>query len=633
MKDNILRRFDLSGGFFGRYKALLREVIIPYQEEVLHDRQSGTERSSAIENFRLAGQAQRGGQPDRGFEGMVFQDSDVYKWLEAAAYHLVAFPDERLEQRCDKVIELIAGAQHEDGYLNTYFTIKQPEDRWTNLQEGHELYCAGHLIEAAVAYAEATGKQRLLDVAKAFSDHIYRRFVTEGQPGHPGHPEVELALMRLYRHTGEKRYLDLAAHFIDVRGTDPDFYVRERALHPWTVWGSNPRDTEYTQSDRPVRELEHATGHAVRAVYLYTGMADLAAHTGDAALLAACQRLWDNITNKQMYITGGIGSCYEGEAFTKDYHLPSDTAYAETCAAIGLIFFARRMLAAEKNSRYGDVMERALYNGVLAGMGEDGVSYFYVNPLEVIPGLSGEAKPHRHALPQRPRWFACACCPPNAARLLSSLAKYAWSLDDDTVYAHLFIEGRLNTGDGELRAETAYPHEGTVRFSFAPRNEVMARDLAVRLPGWSEKTAIEINGKPAQYSVLGGYAMIQGPFRAGDSVEVRFDMKPRRVFANSLVSADSGRVAFMRGPLVYCAEGADNEGDVLRLRADREAEPREAFEKGMAVLQVPGLRLSADDALYSHERPQGRPCLIKLIPYYAWGNRGPGEMRVWIPEE
>ncbi|HEX3020914.1 MAG TPA: beta-L-arabinofuranosidase domain-containing protein, partial [Lachnospiraceae bacterium] len=416
--SDLLKNFTVSDNFLGRYERLVNDVVIPYQEKVLNDEIEDAEKSHAIENFRAAAKMIATGKCDEEFYGMVFQDSDVAKWLEAAAYTLLKYPDQELEKRCDEVIDLIGQAQHEDGYLNTYFTVKEPDKRWTNLQEAHELYCAGHMMEAAVAYAESTGKTKLLSIMSNMADHMYQRFFKEGVPGYSGHPEVELALMRLYRCTRNEKYKELAEHFINVRGVDSDYFSKERQKNKWTVWGSDPSNKEYTQSHAPVREQVKAVGHAVRAVYLYTGMADVASETKDQVLANACETLWENITESRMYVTGAIGSAYEGEAFTKDYHLPNDTAYAETCASIGLIFFSRKMLDLNKNGKYADVMERALYNCVLAGMQLDGERFFYVNPLEVIPGISGESVTHHHALPQRPKWFACACCPPNVARLL-----------------------------------------------------------------------------------------------------------------------------------------------------------------------------------------------------------------------
>lgn len=632
MDYSIIHKFKITDSFFGRYEQLVCDSVIPYQEKALRDEIEGADKSHCIENFRMAAEKLKTGKTEGEFYGMVFQDSDVAKWLEGAAYSLLYKPDKELEGRCDEVIELLGSAQHEDGYLNTYFTIKEPDKRWSNLCEAHELYCAGHLIEAACAYFECTGKSRFLDIMKKYADCIYTHFITEGAEGWSGHPEIELALMRLYRCTGEERYYELAKHFIDVRGTDPQFYVKEREKCGWTVWGNNPHDTRYSQCNAPVRELSVASGHAVRAVYLYTAMADLAAKDKDAELLSACKRLWNSITRNRMYITGGIGSAYEGEAFTVDYHLPNDTAYAETCAAIGLIFFANKMLKADRSSEYANVMERALYNCVLAGMELDGKKFFYVNPLEIVPGISGTAQSMPHVRPIRPKWFTCACCPPNVARLLPSIAEYAWHTEENTVYSNLFIAGTLDLSDtfgGKISLESDFPYNGGLKYK-AEGN--FSGTLSVRIPDYAEKLVITKNGKAAEYEIKNGYAYINS-IVGGDIIEVDFSIHPRFVYANSKVSADSGKAAVQYGALVYCAEGADN-GEVLNLAIDDSAEirvgeyePNTLF--GIRRLYAKGERITTSDSLYSYEKPTAKPCEITLIPYYAHSNRGENQMRVW----
>lgn len=660
MNIDALRLFTVDDAFLGRYMRLVTGTVIPYQEDILNDRIPGVEKSHAVENFRLAAQVIETDSCSGEFHGMVFQDSDVAKWLEAAAYSLALKPDAALEKRCDEMIALIGRAQQKDGYLNSYFTVKERGKRWTNLREAHELYCAGHMMEAAVAYYECTGKRNLLDIMCRMADHIYTRFVTEKAPGFPGHPEVELALVRLYGATGETRYLELARHFIDVRGVDSEYFRKESEERGWQLWGGWNGDKEYTQSHAPVREQQDAVGHAVRAVYLYSGMASVALETGDQALAAACRRLWESITRRRMYITGAIGSAYEGEAFTKDYHLPNDTAYGETCASIGLIFFARRMLELDKKGEYADVMERAFYNTVLAGMQLDGRSFFYVNALESLPGISGKAVTHRHALPVRPQWFACACCPPNAARLIASISRYAWMLDDGkqgnsgsggtTIYSLLFIGGTLDlsTQAGvKIHVATGYPYDGRVEYSFEPcgGRQSVRLTLAVRIPGWSHGTASQaatarctLNGKEIHCTVTNSFAYIKEDFASGDRLAFEFTMDIKRIYPSPRINEDSGKVAFTRGPLVYCAEASDNPGGVLNLRVKRDAVPRllpfstdELF--GVQKLSVAGRRILDTGALYCDERPQEEDCDITLVPYYAWSNRGENEMRVWIPEE
>lgn len=639
----LIRDFTVGEGFFGRYEKLVRDVVLPYQERALNDQIEGAEKSHCIENFRMAAKKLKTGSCEGEFYGMVFQDSDVAKWLEGAAYSLAQSPDAELEKRCDEIIELIGEAQHKGGYLNTYFTVKEPEKRWTNLHEAHELYCAGHMIEAAVAYAECTGKKRFLEIMCAMADHIYRHFIEEGAEGYPGHPEIELALMRLYRSTKEERYKELALHFINVRGVDSDYYKKEYEKNPWRVWGNNVEDKIYGQNYAPVRQQDKAVGHAVRAVYLYTGMADAAAETEDTELADACKTLWNNITQHRMYVTGAIGSAYEGEAFTKDDHLPNDTAYAETCAAIGLIFFSNKMLYLERDGKYADVMERALYNCVLAGMQLDGTKFFYVNPLEALPGISGEAQTHKHTLPVRPKWFTCACCPPNLARLLGSVAEYTWHVDDGTLFCNLFIAGTLDVTEhfgGKVVLHTEYPYGNTVEYRFVPAEGKTSVEvpLAIRVPAWSKETKICLNGKAADCEIKDGYAYIKGAYTADDVITVELDLSVRRVYTSSRVSANTGKAALQRGPLIYCAEGVDNENDVLSLSLKRNGEitagdylPDELF--GIRKLFAEGYREAVNEELYSFDRQETQPCQVTFVPYYTWANRGLNQMRVWIPEK
>lgn len=622
----------MSDGFIEKYQRLIKDTVIPYQYTVLNDKAEGAEKSHVIQNFINAGKAIRGEDTGDGFYGMVFQDSDAAKWIEAAAYSLCNFPDTELENTVDELIEIIAEAQDENGYLNTYFTIKDKDKRWTNLLEAHELYCAGHMMEAACAYYETTGKRRLLDVMLENAKHIYKVFIEDGHEGCPGHPEIELALMKMYRVTNDKKCLELAEHFINTRGTDPEYYKRERDKRTWTVWGNNAEDNDYQQSGIPLRQAKRATGHAVRAVYLYTSMADLAAETNDTTLYEACKRLWKSITQKQMYITGGIGSTVHGEAFSVDYDLPSDTAYAETCASIGLIFFASKMLENEVIGEYADVMEQAFYNTVLAGMQLDGKKFFYVNPLEVVPGISGVSPTHRHDLPQRPDWYACACCPPNVARLISSFGKYAYGESEDTVYCHLYAAGKAIFENGmQLICKTEYPYGFTVKYIISG-----AGKIAVKIPHWSKAFTLNINEKDQSVVPDNGYVYLS--VSDGDEITLTLDDTPRFVYASTKIPRLTGSVSLCRGPLVYCFEGSDNCGDVLSLKLDtnkkisvHEYDPE--LLGGTQRLSVPAMRVSQNDLLYTDEKPRLTPCEAIAVPYYAWGNRGENQMRVWIPEQ
>lgn len=623
------KAYTPGGGFVGRYQKLIKETVIPYQYDVLCDQVEGAEKSHVRQNFINAGKALRGEDIGDGFYGMVFQDSDAAKWIEAAAYSLAVYPDAELERVVDDLIAVIAEAQDEDGYLNTYYTIKDREKRWTNLLEGHELYCSGHMMEAAVAYYEATGKDTLLNVMLKNAQCIYKHFVTEGNPGCAGHPEVELALMRMYHLTGEKYLLELAQHFIDVRGVDPYYFEKEVESRDWRVWGADGKDHKYMQADRPVREMSDATGHAVRAVYLYTAMADLAAETEDKELLAACRRLWESITKRQMYVTGGIGSTVLGEAFSVDYDLPSDTAYAETCASIGLMFFASKMLEQEVSGEYADIMERAFYNTVLAGMQLDGKRFFYVNPLEIVPGISGVAPTHRHDLPERPGWYTCACCPPNVARLISSFGKYAYGESADTVYCHMYADGKVALENGmELTCETGYPYELTVTY----RVTKGAGRLAVRVPGWSKTVTVTKNGNPVEMTVECGYAYVA--VTAGDAVAVAFDEAPHYVYPSARIPAISGMIALMRGPLVYCFEGKDNDGDVVGMSLTGGALTVSEYDaellNGTVKITAEAVRVQPTESLYTDCPPEEKPVTATAVPYYTWGNRGLNQMRVWM---
>ncbi|MDO4336809.1 MAG: glycoside hydrolase family 127 protein [Eubacteriales bacterium] len=624
--------YHADDSFLGRYQKLIKQEVIPYQYQVLCDQAEGAEKSHVVANFINAGKALRGENPGDGFYGMVFQDSDAAKWLEAVAYSLTIFPDQELETTADQLIELIAQAQDTDGYLNTRFTIKDRDKRWTNLLEGHELYCAGHMMEAACAYYEATGKDRLLKVMQKNAEHIYHIFIEEKKEGYPGHPEVELALMRMYHLTGDRHCLELAEHFLNIRGIDRNFFKNEQKKRNWEVWGMDAGDLYYNQSFAPVREQKDAVGHAVRAVYLYTAMADLASETEDEELQKACRRLWESITRRRMYLTGGIGSTGIGEAFTEDYDLPGDTAYCETCASIGLMFFASRMLEQDVRGEYADVMERAFYNTVLAGMQLDGKRFFYVNPLECIPGISGKAVTHSHDLTERPKWYACACCPPNTARLISSIGKYAYGENGQTAYCHLFAGGEASFENGmKLSCKTSYPYGFTVLYTITAGNG----QLAVHIPSWSSQYRILVNGSDAKYTLQDGYVYLS--VKENDTVSITLDDTPYTMYASSRVPQLSGYAAVCRGPLVYCFEGADNDQDVLSLSLKRGGSlTAEPFDKdllnGTVRITAEAVRRETTEELYTSALPAMTPCTAVAIPYYTWCNRGENQMRVWMNE-
>ena len=640
-QENIKVTAYKSDGFIGKYQKLIRDTVIPYQYSVLCDEAPDTEKSHVVKNFENAAKALHGEDVGDGFYGMVFQDSDAAKWIEAAAYSLALYPDEQLSATVDELIDKIAAAQDEDGYLDTYFTIKDREKRWQNLLEGHELYCSGHMMEAACAYYEATGKKKLLDVMEKNAEHIYKHFITEHNEGVPGHPEIELALMKMYRTTGNKKWLLLAEHFINKRGEDPHFYEKEAAKRDWSVWGNNPTEHDYQQSGKPVRAQSDATGHAVRAVYLYTGMAQLSAKCGDNALYDACKRLWESITRRRMYVTGGIGSTVIGEAFSVDYDLPPDTAYAETCASIGLMFFANAMLKNELIGEYADVMETAFYNTVLGGMQLDGKRFFYVNPLETEPGVSGKLYGYKHVLPERPGWYTCACCPPNVVRLLMSLGKYLWSETEDGVYSHIPAGTEAHFDKMDVTVESNYPWDGRVTYHITGKTEEETI-LGIHIPSWVRPGSVQvrINGKVKDITadVEKGYLILKRVWK-NDEVELVFPMKIRKIYANLKVREDAGCVAFMRGPMVYCFEGVDNPGLLQSYHIFEDAKMeeevcKEGLLEGCVLLKIKARKLeTVGDSLYSDIAPVRTLTTLTAVPYYTWGNRGENQMRVWMRGE
>ncbi|MEP9924590.1 glycoside hydrolase family 127 protein [Klebsiella sp. GN_Kp190] len=643
-----LHKLKINDPFLGQYQQLVRDVVIPYQWDALNDRIEEADPSHAIENFRIAAGRQEGE-----FYGMVFQDSDVAKWLEAVAWSLCQKPDPGLEKTADEVIELVAAAQCEDGYLNTYFTVKAPEERWTNLAECHELYCAGHMIEAGVAFFQATGKRRLLDVVCRLADHIDSVFGPGDNQlhGYPGHPEIELALMRLYDVTQEPRYIALVNYFVEARGTQPHFYDIEYEKRGktsyWNTYGPAwmVMDKPYSQAHQPISEQPVAIGHAVRFVYLMTGVAHLARLSQDEGKRRDCLRLWKNMARRQLYITGGIGSQSSGEAFSSDYDLPNDTVYAESCASIGLMMFARRMLEMEADSQYADVMERALYNTVLGGMALDGKHFFYVNPLEVHPKSLKFNHIYDHVKPVRQRWFGCACCPPNIARVLTSLGHYIYTPHGDVLYINLYVGNSVEIPVGNealrLRISGNYPWQEQVKIvidSSSPVNHT----LALRLPDWCDKPQVTLNGAPVTQDVRKGYLHISHLWQEGDTLQLTLPMPVRRIYGNPLVRHQAGQVAVQRGPLVYCLEQADNGEQLHNLQLPRDARFSAVEGKGIfarkILLQAPGYKQTAEDAenqaLWHYDRaPSSRqPQVLTFIPWFSWANRGEGEMRIWVNE-
>ena len=725
-----LKQVRITDEFWGREQELVRREVIPYQWEALNDRIAEAAPSYCMRNFKVAGRLMRekrekgrdfvapsytfrgfealpedpaNPDPDR-FYGFVFQDSDFAKWIEAVGYSLANHPDPELERIADEAIDIVCAAQAENGYLDTYYIINGMDRIFTNLRDHHELYCFGHLVEGAIAYYQATGKDKLLKAAERYGTFIGQWFGRgEDQcKGYPGHEIAEMALARLYELTGEEKYLELGSFFLDMRGQKPyyfDLEERERAAHegrPYKEPGEGLRYT-YHQAHLPVREQSEAVGHSVRAVYLYSGMADVARLKKDEDLYAACKRLWHSIVGEKLYITGGIGGTHLGEAFSFPYDLPNDTAYSETCAAIGLAFFARRMLEIEAVGEYGDVMEQALYNTVLAGMALDGKSFFYVNPLEVLPEASEKDERKRHVKSMRQKWFGCACCPPNIARIVSSLGAYVYTANENTLYTHLYVGSRIDCSLGgeqfKMLVESDFPWEGDVKVTLCAAGRVQGT-LAFRIPGWCRRAEVLAQADDvtlAECQVLAGelvikasaqadhgkslgngqapdniqlsrclnagrtiavhfekgYVYLTGEWRDGDEIFLTFPMETHMISANTKVRENVGKVAFTRGPICYCLEEVDNGKDMHLLRADEDklmtaegvldlsaiaVEKTNELGHEMCILKIPGRRLlaTAGEELYVDYIPvRGSETTLTLVPYYAWNNRGEGEMQVW----
>ena len=565
----------------------------------------------------------------------IFGDSDVAKWIEAVSYSLATHPDPQLAQTLDEVVNKVIAAQQPDGYLNTHFIVVQPEMRWKNLRDWHEMYCAGHLMEGAVAHAQATGERKLLDALARYADHIDATFGPEPgkKRGYCGHPEIELALVRLYHATGNPRYLKLATFFVDERGRQPHYYdieARERGEDPASFWA---KTYEYCQAHVPIRQQDKVVGHAVRAMYLFSAVADLAHENNDPTLRETCDRLWDNLIHRRMYITGGIGPSRHNEGFTEDYDLPDETAYAETCATIGLIFWNHRLLQFEGDRRFADVMERGLYNGFLSGVTLSGDRFLYENPLSTNGSRHHE------------EWFYCPCCPPNVARLLASVGGYFYSTGAEDVWVHLFASNHAKVEVAgtalTLREETQYPWDGKVTLQMELERPATFT-LHLRLPEWCPGYRLSVNGKALQVQPgPGGYLAVRREWQNGDTVVYEMEMPVQLVWSNPAVRQLEGRVAIQRGPVVYCLESVDNPATPLdRISIDPEGflkactvEQRPDLLGGVAIIRGPGRAIQAEgwgEVLYRPEAPGEEEITLTAVPYCTWDNREPGEMRVWL---
>ncbi|MEO6288190.1 MAG: beta-L-arabinofuranosidase domain-containing protein [Dyadobacter sp.] len=582
------------------------------------------EKSGRIRNFEKV--ARKQGEKH---EGIYYDDSDVYKAIEAMAYSLKNRPDAALEKKADEWIDKIAAAQQPDGYLNTFYTLTDINQRWTDMEK-HEDYCAGHLMEAAVAYYNTTGKRKLLDVAIRLADHIDATFRVANRPWVSGHQEIELALMKMYHLTKEDRYLKLADWFLQQRGHG---YGKGKI---WDEW----KDPKYCQDDVPVKQQKEITGHAVRAMYQYTGAADVASVTLDPGYMNAMTAVWEDVVYRNMYLTGGIGSSGHNEGFTDDYDLPNGAAYSETCASVGMVFWNQRMNSLTGDAKYIDVLERSLYNGALDGLSLSGDHFFYGNPLSSIGNNSRNA------------WFGTACCPSNIARLVASVGDYIYGKSDNKVWVNLFVGSntsfRIGKTNVPLRMDTNYPWEGNIKIKVSPAQKVKYA-LNIRIPGWAANTAVPgelysfkttgnekfeifLNGKPVTYQLEKGYAVIDRTWQNGDEVEVKLPMEVRQIQSRKEVKANEDRIALQRGPLVYCVEGADNAGEVWNLLMPENptfnTQKSQILDESVISVQANLLRVqAAADGLNVKTTPQ----LVTAIPYYTWANRGKGPMQVWLP--
>ena len=613
-----LSQAAIVAGFWKERLAVNRTAIIP------------AEQKQCKETGRLDVWTWKPGQPN---EPHIFWDSDVAKWIEAVAYAHYEQPDPVAEAQADAYIEAMGKAQAADGYCNSHFLRVEPAMRWTDLRNAHELYCAGHLIEAAVAYYQATGKDALLKIMLRYVDYIRTVFGTApGQiRGYCGHQEIELALVKLYHLTRDPKHLELAAYFVNERGHFPHYWDIE--MEAWKSRGGYPRwlhSYEYSQSEMPARELSIVKGHAVRAMYFYSAMADLAAETNDVALLDACHRLWHDLTQHKTYVTGGLGSSRDNEGFTAAYDLPNETAYSETCAAIGLVFWAQRLLAITPDRRYADLIEIALYNAILSGASLDGVKFFYDNPL---------ASNGKH---NRQDWFGCSCCPTNVGRFLSALPQYIANTSADGIWIHQYISSQvtaeINGTSVTLRQQTDYPKTPDILFTITPAKPARFT-LRLRIPAWAENSTLLINNASISCTPdPHGYVAITRDWQPGDTVKLTLPLTVRYIYARPEVSYDAGRAALMRGPIVYCVEEIDN-GKALAsavlpdLSTWREL-PGDGMFQHFTLLETSSATapLPCPDGapLYTTTPVPLAPKKLRAVPYFLWNNRGPGEMRVWL---
>ena len=655
-------KVTVTSAFWGRYRNMVTSNALPYQWEALDDKvpvdvpegttwgENGAPYSHSLRNLRIAA-----GEENGEFSGQPFQDTDVSKWLESASYALRLAPEgidpSELESKVEEAVALFDEAQDEDGYLDTKFEIDLgPEQRFKGLRWSHELYTMGHFIEAAVAHHLATGSERALNVARRAAQCIDDHFGDEEGKIHgaDGHPEIELALARLYEATGERQWLQLAAWFIRVRGQDPKFYDKQDAAGGPKFYEGLNMPLSYFVADKPVLELTEAQGHAVRQLYLAIAIAKVGHLLGDEDMLAAAQLLWKNIIRHRMYVTGAVGSTQVGESFTYDNDLPNDLVYGETCASVAMVFFGEAMMDIKPSGVTGDVIERELFNGTLSGMQLDGKRYFYVNPLEADPVASKGTPNKHHILTRRAGWFDCACCPANLTRLVTSVDRYLYTVGsgeyEGTIFAHQFIANRAEFAEGFVVEQTqvgeGYPWTGDIAFHVDNPNQ-LERKLAIRIPGWAKDWTLNVNGEQLVPDVVDGFVTIDASSENTD-IELHFDMPVRKVRAALRVRDDIGKVAFARGPVVFCMEECDNVAPLWLDAVPEVAEAEATYEpdllNGVVQVKVTGERLAATDEDVQLYRSDSQPydnetAELTLIPYYAWCNRAEGQMQVWVREE
>ncbi len=631
MKSIDLKNVKITGGYWKARTDINRNITLPTEYDQLKE-------TGRLYTFRQEWTEGMANKPH------YFWDSDIAKWIEAGAYSLIHYPDANLEKQIDDVINEIESAQWEDGYLNSYYTVVEKENRWKNILLNHELYCAGHLIEAAVEYYKATDKNKFLKIMCKYADHIDSIFgPVEGKlQGYPGHEEIELALIKLHKVTNEERYLKLSEYFVTQRGKQPSYYDWELKQNPDIRRYKRDKGTKKpyagVQAHEPVTEQKTIEGHSVRALYFLSGVADVANQTGNSELLKACETLYNNMVNKRMYITGGIGSTPDIERFSFDYDLPNETGYAETCAAIASVFFCSRMLNITCDGKYADTMEQTLYNGVMAGVSLDGTEFFYSNPLavntEAIDEETLEFKNHMGY--KRRKWFGCACCPPNIARLLSSIGLYFYSYDCNGIYINLYGDSTYSHGGFTLKQKTNYPWDETVNITVGCEVDCK-KAIALRIPGWCRKLRITVNGRDITPEFKKGYAYINRVWHNEDEIELTLEMTVEKMQAHPSVRHDTGKIALKRGPIVYCLEEEDNGKDLTALAIRPYDEFTSTFDNdflgGCTYLTGPAYRLSKEefgDVLYRPYSPDYEKIEIKAIPYAMWANRTPGDMTVWI---